>query len=85
MPPDPPANFEWNPGDYKSSLPFAKYFDLVLMKTTFDDGKDPRASVWGSHASEVDVVLHHGKWWVFETKRVTDDPPASAFDPDEQE
>jgi hypothetical protein len=86
MPPDPPANFEWNPGDYRSSLPFAKYFDLVLMKTTFDDGKDPRESVWGSHAAEVDVVLHHGKWWVFETKRVTEDPPSPppSFDwPDE--
>lgn len=81
MPPDPPANFEWNPGDYKPTLPFAKYFDLVLMKTTFDDGKDPRASVWGAHASEVDVVSHHGKWWVFETKRVTDDPPP-AIPPD---
>ncbi|MGZ3477311.1 MAG: hypothetical protein ACXWUG_27650, partial [Polyangiales bacterium] len=86
MPPDPPANFEWNPGDYKASLPFAKYFDLILMKTTFDDGKDPRASVWGKHADEVDVVLHHGKWWVFETKRVKDDPPLpfpSFEEPDE--
>lgn len=84
MPPDPPANFEWNPGDYKSSLPFAKYFDLILMKTTFDDGKDPRASVWGSHANEVDVVLHHGKWWVFETKRVTEDPAVPLF-PDSED
>lgn len=75
MPPDPPANFEWNPSDYRAGLAFAKYFDLVLMKTTYDDGKDPRASVWGTHADEVDVVMHKGKWWVFETKRVKDDPP----------
>jgi hypothetical protein len=35
--------------------------------------------VWHSHASEVDVVLHRGKYWVFETKRVTDDRPADSF------
>ena len=46
------------------------------MKTTHDDGKDPRESVWHSHANEVDTVLHKGKYWVFETKRVTDDPNA---------
>lgn len=76
LPPDPPPNFEWNPSDYKSSEKFARYFDLVLMKTTHDDGKDPRESVWHSHANEVDTVLHKGKYWVFETKRVTDDPNA---------
>jgi hypothetical protein len=76
MPPDPPANFEWNPGDYKASAPYAKYFDLVLMKTTHDDGKDPRESVWHAHWGEVEPVLHKGKWWVFETRRVTDDPVA---------
>jgi chitodextrinase len=75
MPPDPPPNFEWNPGDYRAQTPWAKYFDLVLMKTQWEDQIDPRASVWGSHASEVDVVAHQGKWWVFETKRVTEDPP----------
>jgi len=76
LPPDPPANFEWNPKDYDVRDKYAKYFDLVLMKTTHDDGKDPRESVWHSHAQEVDVVLHKGKWWVFETKRVKDDPDA---------
>lgn len=75
MPPDPPPNFEWNPGDYRAQAPWAKYFDLVLMKTQWDDQIDPRPSVWGSHASEVDVVAHQGKWWVFETKRVTEDLP----------
>lgn len=84
MPPDPPANFEWNPSDYRPGMAFAKYFDLVLMKTTYDDGKDPRASVWGTHANEVDVVLHRGKWWVFETKRVKDDPPPSYTFPDDE-
>lgn len=76
MPPDPPANFEWNPGDYRASAAFAKYFDLVLMKTTHDDGKDPRESVWHSHADEVDTVMHRGRWWVFETRRVKTDPSA---------
>jgi hypothetical protein len=76
LPPDPPANFEWNPSDYKANQPYSKYFDLILMKTTHDDGKDPRESVWHSHADEVDVVLHRGRYWVFETKRVTADPPA---------
>jgi hypothetical protein len=75
MPPDPPPNFEWNPGDYRAQTPWAKYFDLVLMKTQWEDQIDPRPSVWGSHAGEVDVVAHQGKWWVFETKRVTEDPP----------
>ncbi|MBL8714736.1 MAG: hypothetical protein JNL79_02005 [Myxococcales bacterium] len=84
MPPDPPANFEWNPSDYRPGMAFAKYFDLVLMKTTYDDGKDPRASVWGTHANEVDVVLHRGKWWVFETKRVKDDPPPTFTFPDDE-
>jgi hypothetical protein len=76
MPPDPPPNFEWNPSDYRASTAYAKYFDLILMKTTHDDGKDPRASVWGTHANEVKTVLHHGRYWVFETKDVKDDPPS---------
>jgi len=80
MPPDTPPNFEWNPGDYRASAEFAKYFDLILMKTTWDDGKDPRESVWGTHWQEVDTVAHIGRWWIFETKRVTADPPPS-FDP----
>jgi hypothetical protein len=74
LPPDPPANFEWNPGDYRHHAAFAKYFDLILMKTTFDDGKDPRASVWGHHADEVKTVLHRGRYWVFETKDIKPDP-----------
>lgn len=74
IPPDPPPNFEWNPSDYRANAAYAKYFDLVLMKTTHDDGKDPRASVWGHHASEVKTVMHRGRYWVFETKDVTDDP-----------
>jgi hypothetical protein len=78
MPPDLPANFEWNPGDYRPGSPYAQYFDLVLMKTTNDDGVDPRSSVWGLYASQVDLVAHKGKWWLFETKRVSvdsiDDP-----------
>ncbi len=88
MPPDPPPNFEWNPGDYRSDTPWAKYFDLVLMKTQWEDETDPRASVWGSHAGEVDLVAHRGKWWVFETKRVTEDPEAPAaptLDPESEE
>jgi hypothetical protein len=79
LPPDPPANFEWNPSDYRANTPYAKYFDLILMKTTHDDGRDPRESVWHSHANEVDVVLHRGRYWVFETKRVTDDKPTDGF------
>lgn len=79
LPPDPPANFEWNPSDYRANTPYAKYFDLILMKTTHDDGKDPRESVWHSHANEVDVVLHRGRYWVFETKRVTADRPDDSF------
>lgn len=75
IPPDPPPNFEWNPSDYRQSAAYARYFDLILMKTTRDDGKDPRASVWGRHANEVQTVLHRGKYWVFETKGITDDPP----------
>jgi hypothetical protein len=73
MPPDPPPNFEWNPSEYRSDTTWAKYFDLVLMKTQWDDGVDPRASVWGRHAGEVDVVAHQGKWWVFETRGVKAD------------
>lgn len=79
LPPDPPANFEWNPSDYRAGATYAKYFDLILMKTTHDDGKDPRESVWGTHAGEVKTVLHRGRYWVFETKAVTEDP-ASALD-----
>ncbi len=75
MPPDPPPNFEWNPSEYRTSTSWGRYFDLVLMKTQWDDQVDPRASVWGSHAAEVDVVAHQGKWWVFETTRVTEDAP----------
>ncbi len=74
LPPDPPANFEWNPGDYRHSAAFAKHFDLILMKTTHDDGKDPRASVWGHHADEVKTVLHRGRYWVFETHGIKPDP-----------
>jgi hypothetical protein len=77
MPPDPPPNFEWQPSAYRTDTTWGRYFDLVLMKTQWDDQIDPRVSVWGSHASEVDVVAHQGKWWVFETKRVTADPPPS--------
>ena len=83
MPPDPPPNFEWNPQDYSASADYAKYFDLVLMKTTNDDDKDPRPSVWGLHWREVDTVAHHGRWWIFETKRVAADAvsdPLKGFD-----
>ena len=71
MPPDPPPNFEWNPQDYAPGSEYAKYFDLVLMKTTNDDDRDPRQSVWGLHWREVDIVAHRGRWWIFETKRVS--------------
>ncbi|MFI5298926.1 MAG: hypothetical protein ACHREM_12590 [Polyangiales bacterium] len=83
MPPDPPANFEWMPQAYRPSATYAKYFDLVLMKTTDDDGVDPRAAVWGAHAGEVDVVVHHGRWWAFETKRVTADAPSPSTEDDD--
>jgi hypothetical protein len=83
MPPDPPPNFEWNPQDYRPNSDYAKYFDLVLMKTTNDDDKDPRQSVWGLHWREVDIVAHVGRWWIFETKRVSPDAisdPEQGFD-----
>ena len=79
MPPDPPANFEWNPGDYRWDSPYARYFDLVLMKTTYEQG-DPRASVWGAAASQVQIVAHHGKWWIFETKGID---PSKISDPND--
>ncbi len=79
MPPDTPPNFEWNPHDYQPSAPYAKYFDLVLLKTTHDDDVDPRPSVWGLHAGEVDLVAHKGRWWIFETKRVSEDALSDPF------
>ncbi|GAC1351816.1 MAG: hypothetical protein NVSMB1_08510 [Polyangiales bacterium] len=81
VPPDPPANFEWNPGDYRENAAYARYFDVVLMKTTYDDQIDPRPSVWKNHFREVDTLAHHGRWWVFDTKRVTPDPPSSLSAP----
>ncbi len=89
MPPALPFNFEWMPQAYQATAPYARYFDLVLMKTTYDDNKDHRVSVWGEFADQVKVVAHHGKWWVFDTSAITASappaPPASgpAGEPDE--
>ncbi|HEU4534471.1 MAG TPA: hypothetical protein VFS00_10150, partial [Polyangiaceae bacterium] len=78
MPPALPFNFEWTPQAYRATAPYARYFDLVLMKTTYDDNKDHRRSVWGDLADRVKVVAHRGKWWVFDTSAIAAAPPPAA-------
>ena len=70
MPPQPPTNFEFRPGEYDPDAGYARYFDLVLVKTTYDDGKDPRDSIWDERAPFVDVLAHRGRWWLLEANRV---------------
>lgn len=74
MPPQPPTNFEFRPGEYDPDAGYARYFDLVLIKTTYDDGKDPRESIWDERAPEAIVLAHQGKWWLVDAKRVTHAP-----------
>jgi hypothetical protein len=72
LPPDPPANFEWNPGDYAPDLPFARYFDLLLVKTVRPG--DPRGALFGARAEQVTVVAQRGAWWILDTKALAARP-----------
>jgi hypothetical protein len=74
MPPQPPTNFEFRPGEYDPDAGYARYFDLLLVKTTYDDGKDPRESIWNERAPEVLVLAHQGRWWLVDAKHVTHAP-----------
>jgi hypothetical protein len=70
MPPVPPTNFEWRPSEFDPDAAYARYFDLIVAKTTYDDGKDPRASIWHERADQVKVLAHHGNWWLLDAADV---------------
>ena len=70
VPPPTPQDFEWRPNLYRPDAPFARYFDLVLLKSADEEEADPRDAIWGDRASSVDIVAHRGAWWLLDTKRL---------------
>lgn len=51
---------------YSPSAPYAKRFDLVLVRTL---EADPAPKLWPARPGAVDVVAHHGHWWMFDARR----------------
>jgi hypothetical protein len=67
-PPGVPGHFEWEPDKYKPGSTYAVYFDTVLVRTKEKDAGDPRQKIFGSKASSIKVLSHHGRWWMLATR-----------------
>ncbi len=51
---------------YNPRAAYAKRFDLVMVRTR---DPNPAQQLWGARSGEVDLVSHHGNWWLFDARR----------------
>jgi|GEM_PF-4029115 len=56
---------------YSPHAAYAKRFDLVMVRTL---DPDPAPKIWGARSGEVDLVSHHGNWWLFDARRYFKNP-----------
>ncbi len=65
-PPVAPDTVAQGLAPYDPAAPYAPRFDLVLVRTS---AGDPAPRMWGDRAGEVELVSHHGRWWLFDARR----------------
>jgi hypothetical protein len=51
---------------YSPSAPYARRFELVLVRSREEN---PGARIWGKRLGSVDLVSHHGDWWLYDVER----------------
>lgn len=56
---------------YSPHAAYAKRFDLVMVRTL---DPDPAPKIWGARSGEVELVSHHGSWWLFDARRYFGNP-----------
>lgn len=61
-----PFLFEINPHFYEPSAPYARDYDLALIKTVPRHGGDPRYEVFGG--ARLPILAQQGDWWLVETQ-----------------
>jgi hypothetical protein len=64
-PPRTPVSFEWFPQNYDLDAAWARYFDTVLVRPAWNVA-DPTPQVFGERASEVRLVAHEGRFWLYD-------------------
>ena len=69
-PPRAPVASEWSPQNYRVDLPWAGYFDTVLVRAP-SDVDDPKELAFKDAADEVRVIARKGRYWLFDASRAT--------------
>jgi hypothetical protein len=59
------VSFEWFPQNYDLDAAWARYFDTVLVRSAWNVA-DPTPQVFGERASEVRLVAHEGRFWLYD-------------------
>lgn len=57
---------------YHPEAPYARRFDLVLVRAMGES--NPAPALWGAKANLVQLVSHHGTWWMFDARGYFEHP-----------
>ena len=59
---------------YNPKEPYARRFDLVLVRTSSPSGPNPATTLWAGRPESIELLSHHGKWWLFDARRYFESP-----------
>ena len=63
-----PSGLEWNPGLFDPTAAYAGKYNLVLVRTPDDaPAEDPRRLTFGAYATDVRLLSHRGRFWLFDS------------------
>lgn len=78
-PPHPPGGFEWDGRLYDVTQPFAKAYDLVLVRTWVDKqgrAMDPSGYVFKKYQPYAKLISRRGRFYLYDVRGVFDVLPA---------
>ena len=74
-PPHPPGGFEWNASVYNPLQDYARYYDLVLVRTWVDkttgQAVDPTSYTFKSMVPYVKLLSRRGRFYLYDTSALT--------------
>jgi hypothetical protein len=82
-PPRPPGGFEWNGNVYDVKAPYARAYNLVLVRSWLDSqGRvvDPAPYVFKDMSPHVTPISHRGRFFLYDTSGVERFIPSSPHD-----
>ncbi|HEX9296889.1 MAG TPA: hypothetical protein VF881_13685 [Polyangiaceae bacterium] len=69
VPPVIPGGMEWDGAKYDPTAAYARYWDTVLVRTPDENpADDPRLRTFRAHATKVQLLARHGRFWLFDAR-----------------